>query len=182
MATVDPGRLAVARATIDRVIEAVDTACISYRNDSDLARVNAAAGHAVPVSGLFVQVVRAAMRAAELTNGMVDPTAARYLEPGGPRQDWWSISLSGAQGTASVPAGVALDLGAVGKAFAADTAARLAAGAAGLCAELLPELIARDEWGYPIIKDPAVPDRLQRHARQAERLCPKLALRVDRPQ
>jgi ferredoxin len=55
----------------------------------------------------------------------------------------------------------------------------IACDGAGLCAELLPELISRDEWGYPIITNAAVPDRLRRHARQAVRLCPKLALRVD---
>jgi ferredoxin len=51
---------------------------------------------------------------------------------------------------------------------------------AGLCAELLPELIKPDEWGYPVVMDGTVPDRLRQHARQAERLCPKLALHVDR--
>jgi ferredoxin len=54
----------------------------------------------------------------------------------------------------------------------------IACDGAGLCAELLPELISRDEWGYPVITDPTVPDRLRRHARQAVRLCPKLALRI----
>jgi len=54
----------------------------------------------------------------------------------------------------------------------------IACDGAGLCAELLPELISRDEWGYPIIMDATVPDRLRRHARQAVRLCPKLALRI----
>lgn len=54
----------------------------------------------------------------------------------------------------------------------------IACDGAGLCAELLPELISRDEWGYPIITHARVPDRLRRHARQAVRLCPKLALRV----
>lgn len=132
VATSEPRRLAAARATVEQVIAAVDAACSSYRDDSELARVNAAAGHAVPVSGLFVQLLRTALRAARLTNGMVDPTAAR----GRARRDqnWRSIRLNAARGTAqglaSVPAGVALDLGAVGKAFAADTAARLAAGAA----------------------------------------------------
>jgi ferredoxin len=54
----------------------------------------------------------------------------------------------------------------------------IACDGAGLCAELLPELISRDEWGYPIITHVTVPDRLRRHARQAVRLCPKLALRI----
>ncbi|MET7479304.1 ferredoxin [Streptomyces sp. NPDC005648] len=50
----------------------------------------------------------------------------------------------------------------------------------GLCAELLPELIALDEWGYPVVGQPAVPPRLRAHARRAVAACPVLALRVDR--
>ncbi|MER6738253.1 ferredoxin [Streptomyces puniciscabiei] len=50
----------------------------------------------------------------------------------------------------------------------------------GLCAELLPELIDLDEWGYPILKDRAVPDQLRTHARRAVAACPRLALHTDR--
>ena len=48
----------------------------------------------------------------------------------------------------------------------------------GLCAELLPELISLDEWGYPVIADRAVPPRLARQARRAVTDCPALALRL----
>jgi ferredoxin len=51
----------------------------------------------------------------------------------------------------------------------------------GLCAELLPELITPDEWGYPLISDPAVPARLTRQARRAVTDCPALALRLHGP-
>jgi ferredoxin len=47
----------------------------------------------------------------------------------------------------------------------------------GLCAELLPELITLDEWGYPVIADQPVPARLAREARRAVTDCPALALR-----
>jgi ferredoxin len=50
----------------------------------------------------------------------------------------------------------------------------------GLCAEVLPELIGLDDWGFPIIADGAVPSKLQGQAGEAVRLCPKLALRLDR--
>ncbi|OLZ63169.1 ferredoxin [Streptomyces sp. IMTB 2501] len=50
----------------------------------------------------------------------------------------------------------------------------------GLCAELLPELIDLDEWGYPILKDRTVPDPLRTHARRAVAACPRLALHTDR--
>ncbi|WP_367318751.1 ferredoxin [Streptomyces sp. HUAS ZL42] len=49
----------------------------------------------------------------------------------------------------------------------------------GLCAELLPELIDLDEWGYPVIKDRTVPDHLRTHARRAAAACPLLALHLD---
>lgn len=49
----------------------------------------------------------------------------------------------------------------------------------GLCAELLPELISLDEWGYPMVKKGSVPDHLSELARRAVAECPVLALRVS---
>ena len=46
----------------------------------------------------------------------------------------------------------------------------------GACAELLPELIALDEWGYPIVDGRPVPPELVRDARRAAAMCPRLAL------
>ncbi|MDR2988190.1 MAG: ferredoxin [Nocardiopsaceae bacterium] len=48
----------------------------------------------------------------------------------------------------------------------------------GLCAELLPELIRLDDWGYPMITGKVTPE-LREHAREAVRLCPRLALRLE---
>ena len=56
----------------------------------------------------------------------------------------------------------------------------IACDARGLCAELLPELIGLDEWGYPIIADQPVPAHLMEHARRAVAACPTLALRLQR--
>lgn len=50
----------------------------------------------------------------------------------------------------------------------------------GLCAELLPELVELDEWGYPIIDREPVPHHLLPPARRAVRECPMLALRLAR--
>ena len=54
----------------------------------------------------------------------------------------------------------------------------------GLCAELLPELLAEDDWGYPVARDgaaePAVPRHLEDSARRAIDRCPALALRLVR--
>ena len=51
----------------------------------------------------------------------------------------------------------------------------------GLCAELLPELLDRDEWGYPMPADPTVPAALRVHAERAVAECPRLALRLVEP-
>ncbi|MER6290782.1 ferredoxin [Streptomyces sviceus] len=56
---------------------------------------------------------------------------------------------------------------------------RIACTGQGLCAELLPELISLDEWGYPVIEDRTVPARLRAHARRAVAVCPVLALHTD---
>jgi len=48
----------------------------------------------------------------------------------------------------------------------------------GLCAELLPELIRLDDWGYPIMTAGTLPPRLVEHARRAVDACPVLALRL----
>ncbi|MGW2717805.1 ferredoxin [Streptomyces sp. NPDC001492] len=56
---------------------------------------------------------------------------------------------------------------------------RIACTGQGLCAELLPELIDLDEWGYPVVRDRAVPERLRAHAHRAVGACPRLALRVE---
>ncbi len=50
----------------------------------------------------------------------------------------------------------------------------------GLCAELLPERIWLDEWGYPVIDDPRVPSELLGHARRAVAACPAVALALER--
>jgi ferredoxin len=49
----------------------------------------------------------------------------------------------------------------------------------GLCAELLPERIDADEWGYPLVAREPLPDELVGHARRAVALCPTLALRLS---
>jgi len=50
----------------------------------------------------------------------------------------------------------------------------------GLCAELLPEMIELDPWGYPILMSAEVPRGLVEHARRAAAACPVLALLVDK--
>jgi len=54
----------------------------------------------------------------------------------------------------------------------------IACEAHGVCAELLPELIGRDPWGYPVIPSGPVPESLIKLARRAVASCPTLALRL----
>ena len=48
----------------------------------------------------------------------------------------------------------------------------------GYCAELLPELVTLDEWGYPILDGRRVPLHLVALAHQAARQCPRRAFAV----
>jgi ferredoxin len=58
----------------------------------------------------------------------------------------------------------------------------IACEAHGMCHELLPERIALDEWGYPILDGAPLDSTLLAHARRAAAACPTLALLVERRQ
>jgi FAD:protein FMN transferase len=144
-----PGRLAGALRLLREELAALDAACSRFRPDSELSRLNAAAGRPVEVSPLLVAALEVALRAAEQTAGDVDPTlggslvAAGYdrdfagLPADGPpvvarlplRSAWREIAVDPAAGTVRLPTGISLDLGATAKAFGADRAAARIAGA-----------------------------------------------------
>ena len=146
----DPGRLSAARAAVDRVVADIDLACSRFRDDSELVRVQARGGHPVRLSPLLCRAIAAALRAARLTDGLVDPTvgtAVRTLgyavdfaaveRDGGALQllaasvpGWQALDFDEARAVLAVPAGVEVDLGATAKALAADLAAEAAAAAA----------------------------------------------------
>jgi ferredoxin len=56
----------------------------------------------------------------------------------------------------------------------------IACEAHGMCAELLPERITLDDWGYPIIDERPIGPELEDHARRAVDACPTLALLLER--
>ncbi|HTQ68247.1 MAG TPA: ferredoxin [Solirubrobacteraceae bacterium] len=56
----------------------------------------------------------------------------------------------------------------------------IACEAHGICAELLPERITLDEWGYPIVDGRPLHGEQLEHARRAARACPTLALILQR--
>ena len=74
-----PRAISQARAVADRVLAEVDLACSRFRPDSELSRLNAAGGEPVAISALFADLLAAALRAAKLTGGDVDPTCGRAL-------------------------------------------------------------------------------------------------------
>ncbi len=49
----------------------------------------------------------------------------------------------------------------------------------GLCAEIAPELISLDDWGFPMIEPGQIPPGLMAEAEAAVRICPLLALRLS---
>jgi ferredoxin len=49
----------------------------------------------------------------------------------------------------------------------------------GMCAELFPEAVELDDWGYPILRDLPHDPQLAEHARRAVKACPALALRLS---
>jgi ferredoxin len=56
----------------------------------------------------------------------------------------------------------------------------IACEAHGMCAELLPERISLDEWGYPLLDGAPLDGREVEHALRAARACPTFALLVER--
>jgi FAD:protein FMN transferase len=141
-----------ARAIADSELAAIDLACSRFRPDSELMRLNAAAGKgAQRVSQLFADLLAAALRAAKLTGGDVDPTCGRALVglgydrdfaqvraagdapprltgPVGPVPGWHRVHLDRVARKVRLDRGVQLDLGATAKAWASDRCAEQIAG------------------------------------------------------
>jgi thiamine biosynthesis lipoprotein len=149
--TADVRFLVPAVMSVRREVDAIDVACSRFREDSELARVNAGAGRWVAVGPLLLDAVEVALRAARLTDGDVDPTVATAMaangydrdfgvlaaEGPGPRLEiepppgWCTVEVDHEGAGIRVPAGSGLDLGATAKALAADRAARAAARSTG---------------------------------------------------
>jgi thiamine biosynthesis lipoprotein len=116
-----------------------------------LSALNRAGGYPIAVSDLFASAIEAAIRAAVITDGDVDPTCGRSLsrlgydrdyarladdtsaltKPPAPAAGWQCIEFDPGSRTVRLPAGVMLDLGATAKALAADLAADAIRGQVG---------------------------------------------------
>jgi len=80
--------LADARALVEAELDAIDRACSRFRSDSELERVNASAGRFMVVGPLLLEALQAAVRAAWLTDGAVDPTLGEAIVLGGYSRDF----------------------------------------------------------------------------------------------
>ena len=145
--------LPAARAELDRELERLDAACSRFREDSELSRLNNAAGTGpARVGPLLLEAVSVALDVAAATDGLVDPTVGCTLRLAGydrrflevklrdgrsfcasfaPVPGWEGVDLDRAASTVALAEGVELDLGATAKALGADRAARAAARASG---------------------------------------------------
>jgi thiamine biosynthesis lipoprotein len=152
LCTTEERALADATAELVGELEAVDAACSRFRDDSELARLNRSGGRPFVASDYLVDAVSVALRAAEATDGLLDPTVAHALRIAGydrtftlvrardsrtfrarfaPAGGHRLVELDEERRTITMPADVELDLGATAKALAADRAARAAAAATG---------------------------------------------------
>jgi thiamine biosynthesis lipoprotein len=77
--TSDGDRLPAAVEAVKRTVAEFDLACSRFREDSELSALNRAGGRDVRVSALMLEAVEAGLRAAELTDGDVDPTLGDAL-------------------------------------------------------------------------------------------------------
>ncbi len=185
IAVTESSALEAGTALVKRELDAIDAACSRFRPDSELVRLNAAAGEDTEVSPLLFEAVQTAVAAARASAGLVDPTVGRTLRLAGYDRtfaivcsrdgrhftpsfardpDWHTIRLDEGSRTVRVPAGVELDLGATAKALAADHAARrvFAATASGVLVSLGGDIAVAGPpppggWSVRIAEDHAEP-------------------------
>jgi thiamine biosynthesis lipoprotein len=168
--------LPAALALVQDELRRIDETCSRFRDDSELVLLNRCAGVPFAASPLLLEAIAVALYAAAHTDGDVDPTVGRSLSALGwdsdfsvvvarrgetprlrmvPAAGWRRVRIDRARGTVRIPAGVEIDLGALGKAFAADRCARAvyAATAAPALVNLGGDIAlagAAPEGGWPI--------------------------------
>jgi thiamine biosynthesis lipoprotein len=142
-----PETLEAATVSAQAVVDAIDQACSRFRDDSELSRLGAGDGPREGiVSPLLARALATALRAAELTDGAVDPTVGAAVRNAGynvdfgavpadgealtltvaPVPGWRRIRLFPATRRVEIDADVEVDLGATAKALASDLAAAAA--------------------------------------------------------
>jgi thiamine biosynthesis lipoprotein len=146
-------------------IDAVDASCNRFRNDSELTRINQSNGATNAVSPTFELAIEAALRAADATDNLVDPTVLPALIALGYDRDYdelllnesvnardavpapgpGSIHLDRDEHTVTLDPNCQLDLGASAKALVADLVADDVAKSGGVVVELGGDVAVRGE-------------------------------------
>jgi thiamine biosynthesis lipoprotein len=187
LAVMDPKQRDAAAEILLSELDAIDRAASRFRPDSELCALNSARGRPLVVSELLFRAVGEAVRAARLTDGLVDPTIGDALvltgydrdfeqvDPFGPPltlvarsvAGWRAVHLNPAKRSIRLPEGVSVDLGATAKALCADLAAeRIAAETGtGVLVNLGGDIAVRGEppaggWSIRVTDDQASPPEL----------------------
>jgi thiamine biosynthesis lipoprotein len=139
----EPGALNAAMEIVQEEIREIDRACSRFRDDSELSHLNRIHGRDVELSPLLEEAIVAALQTAEMTGGLVDLTVGKCVEDVGytvtfrdlPADGpaiglhvqrivgWQALAYDPLAHTLRLPEAVTLDLGASGKAWAADRCA-----------------------------------------------------------
>jgi FAD:protein FMN transferase len=145
------GDVDLAEMAVATVLARVDETYSRFRSDSELSRLHARPNEDVALSPLLATAVETALVAARATDGLVDPTVGRRMRLIGYDDDftiirgrtdrivlrieripgWKTVRYDQPRRRIALPAGVELDLGATGKALAAELAADAAVRATG---------------------------------------------------
>jgi thiamine biosynthesis lipoprotein len=99
-------------------VERLDSLLSTYRDDSEMARINHRRGG--PVTPTFAAVLREALAVARASGGAFDPT----------KRNWHGVAFDSTRGTVRLAPGLQLDFGGIGKGYALDRAALALAGLA----------------------------------------------------
>lgn len=179
------GDLDGARTAVEATLGEIDATYSRFRSDSELMEVNRRAGETVALSPLLARAIEAAIRAAQLTDGLCDPTIGESLLRIGYDDDfsviaagsgpievklerapgWQTLQFDAGARTIRAPRGVIIDLGSTGKALASDLAAEAAVAAMGRGGALvslggdiaIAGRVPTDGWHIRIAEDSSLP-------------------------
>jgi thiamine biosynthesis lipoprotein len=163
-------------------LDALESRWSRFRDDSEISRLNAAAGRPVVVSPVTFELLRRAVRAWERSHGAFDPTVLTALAASGYDRDFAEVAPDAADGGAApspppgagvieldvtvgavrLPPGAAVDVGGIAKGVAADLVAveLLGLGARGVCVNVGGDLRVSgvppsgEGWGIEIEREP----------------------------
>src|SRR6476469_4222538 len=102
--TADSHALPSARRLVETELAHVELAASRGRRDAEVSTLPT--GRRTRISGTLAAILGAALRAAEATEGIVDPTTGRSLRPVGDGDPWRGIELDEAHQTVLLPRGV----------------------------------------------------------------------------